>query len=95
MNTEVNRKVLKEVEKVPESIKKLVFENISALEDAETLHELDNIMPIEGTDEPYYRMKIRAYRLLIFYEKKTRTATVQALTHRKDTYKKENTPWKR
>jgi mRNA-degrading endonuclease RelE of RelBE toxin-antitoxin system len=95
MNTDVNKKVLKDAEKVPNSIKALVIANIKALKDAKTLSDLNNVRQMEGTDEPYYRLKLRTYRLLIHYEQKTETVTVHALTHRKDTYKKENLPWRR
>ena len=91
----VHKKVDKDAEKMPESIKALVAENLTALMKAENLSELKNVIPVEGTDEPYYRMKIRTYRLLIEYIKETKTVKVHALTHRKDTYKKENLPWRK
>ena len=95
MKTDVKRKVLKDAEKIPSSIKELVIETITALENAENLFDLRNVSRMEETDEPYYRMKLRTYRLLIYYEQETKTVTVHALTHRKDAYKKENLPWRR
>ena len=95
MKTNVNRKVEKEVEKVPNSIKLLVIESINELEKANSIHDIKNVIPMEGTKEPYYRMTIRTYRLLLHYENETKTVTVHALTHRKDTYKKENLPWRK
>jgi len=93
MNVYVNKNVLKDAEKVPNSIKALVLENIKALEDAGSLSDLNNVKKMEGTEEPYYRLKLRTYRLLIHYEKETKTVTVHALTHRKDSYKRENLRW--
>lgn len=95
MKTLVHKKVHKDAEKLPESIKALVDENITELTKAEKLTDLTNIIPVEGTNEPYFRIKIKTYRLLIEYEKETKTVKVHALTHRKDTYKKENLPWRR
>ena len=95
MKTNVNRKVEKEIEKVPDNIKVLVAEFIEELIKAENLHEVKNIIPIESTKELYYRKTVRNYRLLLYYEKDTKTVTVHALTHRKDTYKKENLPWRK
>jgi mRNA-degrading endonuclease RelE of RelBE toxin-antitoxin system len=95
MKTYVNKNVLKDAEKVPNSIKALVLENIKALEDAVNLYDLNNVRQMEGTEEPYYRLKMRNYRLLLHYEQETKTVTVKALTHRKDTYKKGNLPWRK
>ena len=95
MKTHVNRKVEKEVEKVPDNIKVLVAEFIKELIKVDNLNEVKNIIPIEGTKEPYYRKTVRTYRLLLHYDKDTKTVTVHALTHRKDTYKKENLPWRK
>jgi len=95
MKINVNKDVEKDAEKVPKSIKELIMENIKALIEAENLSDLDNIIPMEGTKKPYYRMKIKTHRLLLYYEKETKTVTVLALTHRKDTYKKENLPWRK
>ena len=95
MKINVNKDVEKDAEKVPKSIKELIMETIKALIEAENLSDLDNIIPMEGIKKPYYRMKIKTHRLLLYYEKETKTVTVLALTHRKDTYKKENLPWRK
>ena len=95
MKINVKKSVLKEVEKAPKSIKELVAENIKALMKAESISELNNIKSMEGTEKPYYRLKLRTHRLLVHYEKETNTVTIHALTHRKDTYKKENLPWRK
>ena len=94
MNTEVKKSVYKDVDKLPISIKELVFEKITELENADNIHQVENVKPLEGTEEPYFRIKLRNYRLIIYYEKETKTAKVYALIHRKDSYKKENLPWK-
>ena len=95
MKTNVNKNVEKEVDKAPNSIKALVIENIKALKEAQNLSDVKNVKPMEGTKKPFYRLTIGTYRLLLYYEKETKTVTVHALTHRKDTYKKENLPWRR
>ena len=95
MKTNVNKDVEKDAEKVPKSIKALINENIKALIEAENLSDVPNIIPMEGTKKPYFRLKIKSHRLLLYYEKETKTVTVLALTHRKDTYKQENLPWRR
>ena len=82
MNTDVNKKVLKDLEKVPKNVKEEVLENIQTLEEAEHLFQLKNVSHMEGTDEPYYRLKLGTYRLLVYYEKETKSVTVHALTHR-------------
>ena len=95
MNVSVNKNVIKDVEKTPNSIKVLVLDCIDELEAKENLNELLNDRKMEGTDEPYYRIRLRNYRLLIHYDKETKTVIVHALTHRKDTYKKENLPFRK
>jgi mRNA-degrading endonuclease RelE of RelBE toxin-antitoxin system len=95
MKTNVNRNVEIEIDKMHDSIKALVIENIKALKEAQSLSDLKNVKPMEGTKKPFYRLTIGTYKLLLHYEKDTKTVTVHALTHRKDTYKKENLPWRR
>jgi len=95
MITNVNKNVLKDAEKVPNEIKMLLLKKIEELEKADTIFELANIEHMEGTDEPYYRIKMGKYRILIHYEKEKKKITIHALKHRKDAYKRENLPWKR
>ena len=95
MNVEIRKGVYKDIEKVPNNIKVLVYESIEDLENAESISNVKNVRTMEGTEDNYYRLKLRNYRMLIHYEKETKTITVEALTHRKDTYKKENLPWRK
>ena len=95
MYVEIKKSVYKDIAKVPNNIKILVYENIEDLENAESLSGISNARNMEGTEENYYRLKLRNYRMLIHYEKNTKTITVEALTHRKDAYKKENLHWRK
>jgi mRNA-degrading endonuclease RelE of RelBE toxin-antitoxin system len=93
MNTIVKKQVLKDAQKVPNFVKEQVLDIIKDLEKAENLYDIKNVVPMEGTEEPYFRITFGTYRLLVHYEKETQTVRIRALTHRKDSYKKQNLPW--
>ena len=94
MKIEVAKRVYKDAEKLPKYVKILAAEEMQRLVDAETLGELGNVKNMEGTTEPYYRMKFNSYRYMLYYDKETDTVEVLSLTHRKDTYKKHNLPFR-
>jgi mRNA-degrading endonuclease RelE of RelBE toxin-antitoxin system len=94
MKVEVKKKVWKEAESLPAHIKLLVDEQIEKLKTANSLSDLDNAIPMKGTNEPYYRLKFSDYRIIIYYDETTNTVDVRKLSHRKDVYKKHNLPWR-
>jgi len=95
MRTKNHKRVFKDVSKLPLHIQKKAAEELETLKAATSLSELDNVVQMEGTDEPYYRLKFDKYRFLLHHDIETDTVKVLSLTHRKDTYKKHNLPWRR
>ena len=94
MNVEVKKQVLKDTEKLPVAVQLMAAKEIEKLKVANSLSELDNVRHLEGTDEPYYRLKFDDYRFIFYYDGKTKTVNVRRLKHRKDVYKKHNLPWR-
>ena len=95
MNVKVAKSVYKEVEKIPKPIRELIGEQIEILENAVTLSEVPNVYKMQGTSEPYYRLKVHTYRFMMYYDEDANILQILSLTHRKDTYKKHNLPWQR
>jgi len=94
MNTAVDKQVFKDVDKLPKYIQEKVADELEKLKAAVTLKELINVGQMEGTDEPYYRMKFGKYRIMLYYDAETDTVEVISVTHRKDSYKRHNLPWR-
>ncbi|MCL2041350.1 MAG: hypothetical protein FWG84_04840 [Bacteroidales bacterium] len=94
MNVIVKKNIWKEVTKLPQYIQIMSVEQLDKLEAADSLSKLDNVRHLEGTDEPYYRLKFNDYRFIFYYDEETKTANVIRLKHRKDSYKKHNLPWR-
>jgi len=94
MNVIVKKNIWKEVTKLPQYIQTMSVEQLDKLEAADSLSKLDNVRHLEGTDEPYYRLKFNDYRFIFYYDEETKTANVIRLKHRKDSYKKHNLPWR-
>jgi len=92
MHVEIKKRVSKDTEKLPINIQLLAAKEIEKLRAASSLAEIDSIEPMEGTDEPYYRLKFNNYRYLLYYDETTNTVSVRRLKHRKDAYKKQNLP---
>ena len=90
----VDKQAFKDVDKFPKYIQEKIADELEKLKVATTLKELINIRQMEGTDEPYYRMKFSTYRLILYYDAKTDTIEIISITHRKDSYKKHNLPWR-
>ena len=57
MNVIVKKNIWKEVAKLPQYIQTMTVEQLEKPEAANSLSELDNVRHLEGTDEPYYRLK--------------------------------------
>ena len=95
MNVKVKTTVTKDADKLPKSAKETAEQIINDLRAAATLSDVPEVRKLEGTDEPYYRIKFGNYRYIIYYEQATETVKVLSLTHRKDTYKKHNLPWRK
>ena len=70
------------------------MQEIETLKNAITLSDVANVRHLRGTDEPYYRLKFGDYRMILYYAQDTNTVKLLSITHRKDTYKKQNLPWK-
>ena len=94
MYVEVKKRVEKETEKLPIQIQLMAAKEIEKLKAASSLSELDNIEPMEGTDEPFYRLRFNRYRYIFYYDDTTNTVSIRRLKHRKDSYKKHNLPWR-
>ena len=94
MIVEVSRTICKDVEKLPVYVRDMLDVQIENLIHAETLSDVANVIKMQGTDKPYYRLKFGNYRLLLYYNHDIGTLKVLSLTHRKDTYKRRNLPWR-
>jgi mRNA-degrading endonuclease RelE of RelBE toxin-antitoxin system len=94
MNVDVKKRVWKDAEKIPQYIKEIAANEIENLKTANNLSELGNVEHMEGTDEPYFRLKFNDYRFLMYYNEETKTLEIRKLKHRKDVYKKHNLPWR-
>jgi len=98
MNHIVIKKVYKETEKIPLYAQEQAskeMDNIENAKDFSELTELSDVIHMEGTVEPYYRLKFGKYRYMLYYDIENETLKVLSLTHRKDTYKKQNLPWRK
>ncbi|MCL2041541.1 MAG: type II toxin-antitoxin system RelE/ParE family toxin [Bacteroidales bacterium] len=93
MKVEVTTRAVKDTEAFPQNVHELIVRQVSRLMSANSLGDLDNVSRIKGSDEPYYRLKIKKYRLIIYYDKETDTVYIRRVKHRKDAYKKHNLPW--
>jgi len=93
MNVKVKKSVFKETEKLPKHVQEAAKEQINNLKVANTLGELENIEHMQGTDEPYFRLKFNDYRFLLYLDPDTNIVNIRSLLHRKDAYKKQNLPW--
>jgi len=94
MEYTVEKKVYKEFERLPTHIQVMAFKQMQNLKTAVNLSELGNVIHMEGTNEPYYRLKFNDYRFLLYHNLETNAVEVLSLKHRKDAYKKQNLPWK-
>ena len=95
MNIVPDKRVLKDIDKLPQYIKLMAADELEKLKAASNLNELGNVIPMKGTEEPYYRLKFSDYRFMLYHDGENDTVEVISLTHRKDTYKKQNLPWRR
>jgi len=95
MNTITDKRVFKDVDKLPKHIQGKTAQELENLKNATNLGELSNIRRMEGTNEPYYRLKFDKYRILLYHDIETDTVEIISISHRKDSYKKQNLPWLR
>ena len=95
MNIVPDKKLLKDIGKLPKYVKEMAADELENLKSASNLNELGNVRQMSGTDEPYYRMKFSDYRFMLYHDVENDIVEVLSLTHRKDTYKKQNLPWRR
>ncbi|MCL2510689.1 MAG: type II toxin-antitoxin system RelE/ParE family toxin [Bacteroidales bacterium] len=95
MKIVTDKRVFKDVDKLPKYIQEKVADELENLKTAANLSELGNVEQMKGTDEPYYRMKFSDYRFVLYYDKDEDIVEILSLTHRKDTYKKQNLPWRK
>ena len=94
MKTKTLDRVYKDTEKIPKHIRLAAAQELEKLERAANLHELENVEKMQGTKEPYYRLKFGNYRFLLFHDIVTDTVEILSLKHRKDAYKKQHLPWR-
>ena len=95
MNVKVKTTVTKDADKLPKSAKNTAEKIIEDLKAATKLSDVPEVRKLDGTDEPYYRIKFGNYRYIIYYEQATETVKVLSLTHRQGSYKKHNLPWRK
>jgi mRNA-degrading endonuclease RelE of RelBE toxin-antitoxin system len=88
------KKICKDVDKLPQFVREQAAQQIETLQAAATLSDVSNVSHLQGTHEPYYRLKFGDYRMMLYYYQDTNTVMLLSITHRKDTYKKHNLPWK-
>ena len=93
MIVKVEKRVYKDADKFPRYVLEQAAQQIEILKAAATLSNVPNVHHIEGTNEPYYRLKFGRYRFIMYYDAEVKTIKVLSLTHRKDTYKKQNLLW--
>ena len=93
MKVNVKKKVWKEVELLPKRIQQMVSAQIKNLKSAKSLNELENVIRLKGTNEPYYRLSFNDYRIIFYFDETTDTVDVRRLKHRQGVYKKHNLPW--
>ena len=89
------KRIAKDIAMLPIYAKEEAYSLIEVLEEAKALTDVPNVIPMEGTDEPYYRLKFGDYRMIMYYEKEIETVKVLSIFHRKDAYKKHNLPWRK
>ena len=94
MKVEVATRAVKDTETFPKNVHELIAKQISKLMSANRLGDLGNVSRMKGTDEPYYRLKVKNYRLILYYEEDSDTVYVKRIKHRKDAYSKHNLPWR-
>ena len=95
MKTIVEKRVYKEAGKLPKYVQELAAQQIEVLKKASSLSNIPNVVPMEGTEEPFYRLKFSNYRFILYYDIENNILKVLSLTHRKDSYKKHNLPWRK
>jgi len=95
MNVEIDKRVYKDTDKLPSYAQALAKEQIMKLLNANELTDLHHVRQMEGTDEPYYRLKFGSYRYMMYYDSEKKVVTILSLSHRKDAYKKHNLPWRK
>ena len=89
------KKLCKDIDKLPKYAKEDAAEQIKILKKASTLSEVPDVRHMEGTDEPYYRLKFGNYRMMLYYYQETETVRILSITHRQESYKKHNLPWRK
>ena len=93
--TSSKKKITKNIAVLPAYAKEEAAQIIETLQKAKTLSAVQNVIHMEGTDEPYYRLKFGDYRMMMYYYKESETVKILSITHRKDAYKKHNFPWQK
>ena len=96
MKVEVSKSADKDIEKLTESDRLVVLEQLKLLMEAATLGSMGNVEKIKGKKKPVlYRLKIDNYRIMI--EKadteidkllSIHKIIIRSISHRKDAYKK-------
>ena len=74
MNYIVAKRVYKDTTKLPKHAQVLAgkeIENIEKANNLDELAELTDFVHMEGTDEPYYRLKFSNYRYMTYYDMET------------------------
>lgn len=76
----------RDFKKLDEKTKKLVGEAIKEFREANSLHEIKNVVDI-ASKKSYYRKKIDDYRILFRWDKKNQKIILYFVGPRKDIYK--------
>ena len=85
MKVEFKRSFVKDLERVRDrGLKERVRQTIEQIEQAETLQKIENVKRLRG-GEPYYRIRVGAYRLGLMLEEDT--VVFVRFLHRKDVYR--------
>ena len=97
MKREVGKRVYKEIAKLPlyaQIAAKTEMDKVKEAASFRALFDVADVKHVEGTDEPYYRLKFGKYRYITYYSAEIEQLKIILLAHRKDAYKKQNQPWR-
>ena len=86
MIVEVSKSADKDIEKLTESARIIVLGQLKALQEAETLGSMGNVIKMKGKRiAAMYRLKISNFRIMI--EKTDKNIIIRSVSDRKDAYK--------
>jgi mRNA-degrading endonuclease RelE of RelBE toxin-antitoxin system len=89
MNFEVNRRFEKDLKSLPQVVEKIVGVFLIELEQAKTLWDIHDCIPLQGTKN-IYRARRGTYRMLLMLYVKDNVVYLLRILSRGQAYKKQN-----